>query len=75
MRMQSSDIKSQQQCSVGRELREIANHIEFLCMASHGKRTVYVACGNCKHKADRLRAHALEFDRAAGIGVKAAATG
>ncbi len=58
--------------SAGRELREIANHIEQLCMESQGRLTVYVACGNCKHRADRLRQHADEFDRAAGIGAKAA---
>jgi hypothetical protein len=59
--------------AAGRELRAIAEHLERLCIVSHGNRQIFVACADCKKKADTLRAHALEFDQAAGIGVKVAA--
>ena len=47
-----------------RDLRQIADHLEQLCIESHQRRAKFVACEGCRAKAQKLREHAIALDQA-----------
>ncbi len=47
-----------------RDLRQIADHLEQLCIESHQHRVKTIACEGCKAKATKLRDYAGQLDQA-----------